>query len=552
MSTGELKTRTDSPVLARPPRCRRALGAYYTPSDIAVTLTQWALRDNIGPVLDPSYGICRFLDAAVDVLTGLKAPHPELAVYGIDVDEEATVKTTTALRARGARESQFLHRDFFTCPPEARYATVLGNPPYVRRHWQNQACRTSVLSALTDAGVTLSRRASLWAPFVVHADRFVRDGGRLAMLLPGAAIQAQYAEPVWGRLASRYRSVTLVRVGERAFRDALEETVVLLADGRTRESSRRKPLVAELPAFADLQAALADDPLLVHLRNRACPTRSVRRTLTATRLLAIAAEHEATKTLGDVATVRIGTVTGANALFLRRPSDPLLTGLHEHEVAAAVPRSGALAGARWTTADDDAAVEAGDRCRLMRLDPNLVPGGRHRDVLEEARNAGVHERSHCRRRDPWWAIPPHAPPAAFLAYMAGTPKGVVLNEVGAECINGVHRVNWTRDGGSAYVLSTWSSLWALAVEQSARHYAGGVLKIEPGTAPGLPVVRHDDDAALDTLDALLRGQGREAAREFADELIVLSKLGFSRKQLDALRASADALAHRRAPRPLKR
>jgi hypothetical protein len=102
--------------------------------------------------------------------------------------------------------------------------------------------------------------------------------------------------------------------------------------------------------------------------------------------------------------------------------------------------------------------------------------------------------------------------------------------------------------GLAFVLSTWTSLWAVAVEQSARHYGGGVLKLKPGSTSGLPVVRHDDINALDELDVALRNEGIDAARGLADGLILKDTLGFSPDQIRALRASALALKLRRAPR----
>ncbi|MDQ3673988.1 MAG: N-6 DNA methylase [Gemmatimonadota bacterium] len=542
-ATPGLPGSADKPAL----RQQRALGAYYTPIDIARALARWALGENAGPVLDPSYGTCRFLDAAVGVLSDLGSQRPERLVHGIDVDETATAETTGALVARGAKLDQFVHCDFFRLTPDPRFAAVLGNPPYVRSHWQEPAVKISVGAAMTAAGVSLSRRASLWAPFVVHADRFVRPDGRLAMLLPGAAIQADYASSVWSHLASRYATVTLVRVGERTFADALEETVVLLADRRG-AASGRVPLTTDVDSFAVLFEALNADPAVAQLRKRGRPRDRVRRNLTTRRLLDIAAEQGAACQLGDVAQVRIGTVTGANAFFVRRPDDALLPGLSEVEIIKVVPGSRRMSGAIWTTDDDVRAVEARERCRLMRLDPDRPLRGRLARAIEEATSKAVDKRSHCQRRDPWWAIPSRPAPSAFLPYMAGAPKGIVRNDIAADCINGVHRIDWTAPECNAYVLSTWTSLWAVAVEQYARHYAGGVLKLEPGSAPQLPVIRHDDLSTLDELDRLLRDEGVDAGRRFADRRVLEQTIGFSTEQVQRLRRSAVALAVRRSPR----
>ncbi len=528
---------------------RRALGAFYTPQDIAATLTKWALRGNVGPVLDPSYGVCRFLTAAVAVLRSEGALHPERSVHGIDVDAAATGATTEALLAQGARPGQFTHRDFFEVPPEPAFAAVLGNPPYVRHHWQQTAIKRAVADAMGAAGVSLSKRASLWAPFVVHADRFVRLDGRLTMLLPGAAIQADYAGSVWDHLARRYATVTLVRVGERIFPDALEETVVVLARGR-REPARatRMPLIVEVASFAALARDLDADPTAERLRKSGHALANARTDLTSRRLRSIAVAHEAGARLGDVADIRIGTVTGANAFFLRKPGDELVTSVAGGDVVPVVPGSSSLRGARWREADDVRSVEEEKRCRLVVLDRSRELTGPVAVAVSCAEEDGLDQRSHCKRRSPWWAVDPGPPPDAFLAYMTGIPRGLVVNDTRAACINGVHRVTWKVDSAECYVLSTWTSLWALAVEQSARHYAGGVLKLEPGKAPALPVVRHEDPAALEELDTVLRSQGIEAARTFADDLVLRGTMGWSRQQVDAVTSAATYLSQRRAPR----
>lgn len=529
------------------PHTRRALGAYYTPQDIAGILTAWTLRENAGPVLDPSYGTCRFLTEAIRVLSESGVTDPHRAVHGVDIDAEATAGTTNVLLARGARRDQFVHRNFFEVKPEPRFAAVLGNPPYVRHHWQRAAVKNSVANAMSAAGVELSRQASLWAPFVIHGDRFVRRGGRLAMLLPGAAIQASYAATVWEHLARHYARLTLIRIGERAFDDALEETVVVLADDRNGHG-RRAPLTVEVASFDMLAYELDAGPSVEQLRKHGRRLERSRTDLTTRRLLSITAAHASSCQLGDIAEVRLGTVTGANAFFVRTDYDDLVRRLPARDIVPVVPGSQAMTGAAWTVEDDQASARDGRRCRLVRLHADRRPRGRLAEALAAAEQEGLHRRSHCRRRDPWWAIEPPDPPDAFLAYMSGTAKGIVVNRTFASCINGVHAIRWTVPDGDAYVLSTWTSLWALAVEQAARHYAGGVLKLEPGSAPNIGVVRYEDPAALDHLDVLLRSEGIHAARKHADGVVLRGALGLTAQQVRALQDSVAHLERRRSPR----
>lgn len=67
---------------------RRLLGAFYTPDDLATVLTRWALAAGPGTVLDPSYGGCAFLRAAVRVLRDHHVKRAGELVYGVDIDPD--------------------------------------------------------------------------------------------------------------------------------------------------------------------------------------------------------------------------------------------------------------------------------------------------------------------------------------------------------------------------------------------------------------------------------------------------------------------------------
>ena len=171
---------------------RRLLGAFYTPDALATVLTRWALDGCAGSVLDPSYGGCAFLRAAVDVLREQGTIHPERLVYGVDVDPQC------ATYARGlVAPRNHITADFLSLRPHstrgAPFKAIVGNPPYVRHHWLRGMKRRAARAALKRAGVALRATASTWAYFVVHAVSFLAPGGQLAMLVPEAVLQADYA-----------------------------------------------------------------------------------------------------------------------------------------------------------------------------------------------------------------------------------------------------------------------------------------------------------------------------------------------------------------------
>ena len=77
----------------------------------------------------------------------------------------------------------------------------------------------------------LTGLASSWAAFVVHASAFLKDNGRLALVLPAELLTVNYAAPVREFLLRRFANVRLILFKERDFPGVMEEVVLLLAEG---------------------------------------------------------------------------------------------------------------------------------------------------------------------------------------------------------------------------------------------------------------------------------------------------------------------------------
>ena len=182
---------------------RRLFGVYYTPDDLASVLVRWALANGHGPVLDPSYGGCAFLEAAVRVLSEMDASNAGRRVYGVDIDPRCanTVRSSERLV-----EANCFQCDFLTTTPSdlpgSPYAAIVGNPPYVRHHWIRGDQLESARAVAADSTIPLPATSSLWVYFLLHALKFLSPGGRLAMLVPEAILQTDYAAPLRETLAN--------------------------------------------------------------------------------------------------------------------------------------------------------------------------------------------------------------------------------------------------------------------------------------------------------------------------------------------------------------
>jgi adenine-specific DNA-methyltransferase len=539
------------------PNRQKELGAFYTPPAMAQILADWAIREPGDRVLDPSFGGLVFMRASQARLSELGASVEGSAgqIFGVDVDATASERAA-ADAGPNLDAANFLSQDFFSVettqlPP---MDAVVGNPPYIRyQSFNGHAVRARELSFA--AGVKLSKLASSWAPFLVHATSFLAPGGRLAQVLPAELLHAQYARPVIDFLRREFAEITVVVFDERVFPGASEDVILLFADGRG------TPGVGELrvsscATIADLAASLgapdyehllSGEPVDDHggLLGQLLPSD----TLALYRRLG---GHRDVQSLGDFASVDIGIVTGANKFFLLAASEA--EELDDRLLQPAIGKAAQLAGARFAPKDHRDLLAAG-RPGLMfaasREQPRRVlrTAARH---ISRGEEEGFHERYKCRIRDPWWELPlpSEGPPDLLLTYCSNEHPRIALNEAAVISTNTLHGVR-VSDPALAPRLAAgfYNSLTLLSAEIVGRSYGGGVLKLEPTEAERLllPPLPQGLGNELSLVDGAIRSRDIDAALAQMDEL-TLKPLGLSDGEIGALRDGRDLLRSRRASR----
>ena len=336
------------------------------------------------------------------------------------------------------------------------------------------------------------------------------DLSRHALLLPESALEAQYAAAVHRFIRRGFARSMLIEIERRVF-DADVGTVLLLAAkrgarGRMRfMRTRNAGDLVELLAQPSFPHPASGDPMpRARTVRRASSSRAIKT------LLSEIARHADVMPLGNVADVRLGVVTGANEFFVRPVHDA--AELAPGHVRRVVPRSGWLASAVWTVADHCERDRNGEPSRLLCLPIPHQPNTTLEAAIADSRVDKLHLRSHCAKRAQWWSLKDVAPPDAFLPYMGASPPALVQNAARATCTNAVHRVWWQdATAGDAAIASSWTALFALAVELEARTYGGGILKLdEPATAQRLLIVGKSA-ATAGELDERVRTAGRAAA-----------------------------------------
>lgn len=503
---------------------RRVQGIFYSPADIAHAMTSWAVRDATDTVFDPSFGGCAFLRAASGRLRMLGTPNPNRQLYGVDSDGRAW-RDAIQLIQDGAEPTQFKAGDFLAMRPSdigEVFTAVVGNPPYVRRRMIEPRAYAAARSAVGANGYALSAQASYWAYFVLHALQFVAPGGRLAFILPGSLLHAGYARTVRDALRGAFARVTIIVVDGRVFPDALEESLVVLAEER---GGREAQVSLGTSAYESMN--LSPDALMrsTRLLTQAEMTSSWFRGVVRRRSLEVYDDLASScTTLGDEARIRLGAVTGANRFFVLTAREVAEWGIEKQCVRPVLTHSAQLQGLSLTREDLDESTRRNARVLMFYPPANdLCPSGA-RAYIRWGEEQGIHKRYKCAVRRPWYVVGSYAAPDAFLQYMAWSSLRLSLNSAGAGCTNTIHGLTWYRSDpkrAERVACASLSTLTQLSAELEGRSYGGGVLKLEPSEAARL-VLPIEGLASVDLFaraDELCRAGDREQATALVDDAL---------------------------------
>jgi adenine-specific DNA methylase len=539
---------------------QKELGAFYTPTAMAQKLATWALRTPSDTALDPSFGGLAFLLASARRLAQLGGEPRDIGqqLFGVDLDPLALEAARTDERLQLGGGGLILS-DFFDVEPSqlAAVDALLGNPPYIRYQGFNGAGdRARQLAAVE--GVQLTRLASSWAPFVVHGASFIARGGRMGQVLPAELLHAQYATEIVEFLRRRFGHVAIVVFEERVFPGALEEIVLLFADDCGADAVAEVQLlscenIADLDLHQigpgstggrppTLRSAPSHPKLLSQLLP--APTQD---------LLAALADRSEVVRLGEVASVDIGVVTGANDFFVLSESDA--ASLDASLLKSAVSKATHVAGAQLRADDHHALLASGAPALMFVADDSSTESALRsaRGHIRAGEERGVHERYKCRIRDPWWAlpIPKGGAPDLLLTYCSNDHPRLAVNGAGVLNTNTLHGVRTVPDlDPAALAVGFFNSLTLLSAELVGRSYGGGVLKLEPTEAEALlfPPIWSELSNLLPEVDRAIRARDLQAALDLVDPIVLKGTLDLDDGAVDKLRQGRERLRDRRKRR----
>jgi adenine-specific DNA methylase len=450
------------------PELAKESGAYFTPDAVVRSLIKWAVRSSKDRLLDPSCGSGHFL-----------AVHAN----SVGIEQNARSAAEAIRRAPGA----LVHEgDFFTWASQTseRFECASGNPPFIRYQSFKGEIRDNAQALCAKLGADFSGLSSSWPPFLVAAASLLKPGGRMAFVVPAELGHAPYSSPLLEYLVGHFSTVHIIAVREKLFPELSEDCWLLRAEnfgGSTSEilfSALERFAYSDAPPVSSLRVGVTAWRNLWNRRLRPFLLPSTVRDLYQHLSL-----EPRTQRFGDLATIGIGYVTGANDFFHLRPSEAERWDIPEACLQPAVRNGRVLPFERLTNADVMHWRAHDEPVLLLRLakDADLTSGLKRYLGTERAKHA--RQAYKCRVRDPWYAVPDVRVPDFFLTYMSGRNVGLVRNEAGASCTNSVHAVQVKKRAALGRVSQARRSpIFQLSSELEGHPLGGGMLKVEPREA----------------------------------------------------------------------
>ena len=534
------------------PTSRKMRGGYYTPRALAGYLCRWAIRSRSDRIIEPSCGDGSFVSAAVPLL-GRKG-----LITAIEIAPREIEKAKEAVNGAHVPTEWKCGSFFDVVAPllkGRKYDVAVGNPPFIRFQYFDRQERDRAFRLVNSFGYNPTGLANAWITFVQLSAELLRDGGRLAMVVPAELLQVKYAAELRYRLPMMFEDVYIVAFDELVFPGIQQEVVLLLAEGRRRYSGSFGRLHTRQVANGEiLLAQPAMSEIVSHL-----PERHAHDSMKWTSLfledeefqvLEDCAESGRLDRLGRLADVDVGIVTGRNSFFVVSEEQAHRLGVGARALDV-IGRTSALKSIRFTSGDMQSYAKT-YRSRL--LDLNGLDRGSFSKALEEyigqGEAEGVSDGYKCRIRNRWFDVPSVAVPDAFLFRQIHKAPLLVANHAGATSTDTIHRVRVRGDVDCdrlcASMVNSLTFAWA---EVCGRSYGGGVLELEPREAEGLFVpYRFAGDLDVDYVDACLRAGDLKNALDHGDDILLRRGCGLSMTDVKRAREAWDRLRQRRQHR----
>ena len=533
-------------------------GGYYTPKIIRDFLVNWAVDSTTKSILEPSCGDGGFFETVFD---GEYKKIKE--VVGIELNPEEAKKAEKIVSKFG-KNSTIVNDDFFkyyvTTLEKKKFDVILGNPPFIRYQYFDEEQQNAAQQAMLSAGIKIDKLSNIWAPFLIASVTCLNEGGRLAMVIPGEIMHVNYSSKIRLFLSELQAKITLITFNQLVFPDVQQEVILLLIDKQKKSEkienfTNSKMNIIQLKDVESLNFFdLNSIPVNQYKNVKPTEEKWTKFFLTKEQLkeLDIIEKNSLVSKLGDLATVDVGIVTGANEYFV--VNEDILKKYELEKISLPlVGRSLHINGLIFEKKDWNENKKKQIASHLLNFPDNKYENYSElmKKYIEMGEKNNIHEGYKTGIRKRWYQVPSIWKPDAFLMRRSHKFPKLVLNNADSFTTDTMHRVKIKEDVDlQSLIFCFYNSITMASCEIIGRSHGGGVLEILPNDAETI-LIPYKKIAAkhLQKIDSMFR-KNREIdpILDYVDDILLKDHLNLSSKSILEFRTIQKTLTKRRLNR----
>lgn len=494
---------------------RKRFAQFFTPEVIADFMARWVLdgRKKMD-VLEPAFGLGAFSRS-------LFKQNPKVRVVGYEAD--ATIYNYAAENVAQAGSDVLLYNeDYLRASWEDKYDGIICNPPYLKFHDYDNASLVPLVNE--QLGIRLNGFTNLYTLFLLKSISQLRDGGRMAYIVPSEFLNSDYGVEVKRALlrSGVLRHVVVVDFTQCAFNDALTTACILLCH---KDGSLSEVRFSHVSDVGQLQASLAD--YSAWAADQLKPETKWKQYYEG----ACSADYRHLVPFSTFAKVSRGIATGANDYFTFRESKKELYGIPERCLMRCVCHSTDVHGLFFTD-DDFQRLSHSDKAVYLFNGRADVEDEHVRGYVSLGEETGADKRYLTASRKPWYAIENRKPSPIWVSVFNRKGLRFVRNIAGVSNLTTFHCVY---DAGVVDIDVLFGYLVTNVAKEifmdNSRQYGNGLVKFEPndlnkGKAVDLRLLTEEEAQLVSAASQRLQCQGIE------DEIILLLDSFFREKFTD--------------------
>lgn len=468
----------------------RSKGQFWTPAWVAEAMVAYAVSGGGDSVFDPAVGAGAFFRAAkkIERERGLR-----LELHGTEIDPSALLQAESEGLSPGDLANVKI-TDFVLSPIQESYKAIVANPPYLRHHRLPPSVKAQLkIFSRQMIGANLDGRAGLHIYFLIRSLQLLKEGGRLAFIMPADTCEGVFAQTLWKWITANYHLESVVTFTAEAspFPNVDTNPLIFLIRKGSGEATFqwaqvRRAGTEQLKTWmsAGLRGLTNDDMAICQ--------RDISEGITTGLSRPPSMATDTGAVLADFASVVRGIATGANEFFFLTRRRARELEIPAEFLLPAVGRTRDVRGDQITSELLEELDKAGRPTLLFAPDGrelNSFPAAM-RDYLLTGQGAGLNKRPLIAQRRPWYRMEKRRTPPILFAYLGRRNARFIRNFAGVVPLTGFLCVYPHREKDE-FSDKLWKILCRpetidnlIAVGKS---YGDGAIKVEPRALEKLPL-----------------------------------------------------------------